>query len=98
MPNEPRPHPLAPATQLTTLGLEHSASCLPELVERATREQLAATAFLALVLTRQLEAVPRSGMQPERAVSRAAVGDKPPNVSTRCSNVIRRVTPTSELR
>lgn len=43
------------AAQLTALGLEHSASCLPELVERATREQLGPTAFLALILTRQLE-------------------------------------------
>jgi len=43
------------AAQLTALGLEHSASFPPELVERATRGQLGPTAFLALVLTRQLE-------------------------------------------
>lgn len=43
------------AQKLTALGLDHPAGCLPELVETATREKLAPTAFLDLVLTRQLE-------------------------------------------
>lgn len=43
------------AQKLATLGLDHSAGCLPELVELATREKLAPTAFLDVVLSRQLE-------------------------------------------
>jgi DNA replication protein DnaC len=43
------------AGKLLALGLDHPASCLAELVEDATREAFSATAFLDLVLTRQLE-------------------------------------------
>jgi DNA replication protein DnaC len=43
------------AAKLASVGLDHPASCLPELIEEATREALSATAFLDLVLTRQLE-------------------------------------------
>jgi hypothetical protein len=43
------------AAKLATVGLDHPASCLPELIEEATREGLSATAFLDLILTRQLE-------------------------------------------
>ena len=43
------------AAKLAALGLDYPASCLPELVEEATREALSATAFLDLLLTRQLE-------------------------------------------
>ena len=43
------------AAKLASLGLEYPASCLPELVEEATREALSAVAFLDLILTRQLE-------------------------------------------
>jgi DNA replication protein DnaC len=43
------------AAKLASVGLDHPASCLPELVEEATREALSATAFLDLILTRQLE-------------------------------------------
>lgn len=43
------------AGKLTSLGLEHPASCLAELVEQATRESLSPVAFLDLVLTRELE-------------------------------------------
>lgn len=43
------------AAKLATLGLEHPASCLPELVEEATRDALSPVAFLDLLLTRQLE-------------------------------------------
>lgn len=43
------------AQQLTALGLDHTASALPELVEAAAREGLEPTAFLGRVLTRQLE-------------------------------------------
>jgi DNA replication protein DnaC len=43
------------AGKLTSLGLDYPASCLPELVEEATREALSAVAFLDLILTRQLE-------------------------------------------
>jgi DNA replication protein DnaC len=43
------------AGKLASLGLEYPASCLPELVEEATREALSAVAFLDLILTRQLE-------------------------------------------
>ncbi len=43
------------AQKLTSLGLDHSAGCLPELVELATREKLAPLAFLDVVLSRQLE-------------------------------------------
>ena len=43
------------ATKLATLGLDHPASCLPELVEEATREQLSPVGFLDLLLSRQLE-------------------------------------------
>jgi len=43
------------AGKLATLGLEYPASCLPELVEEATRDALSAVAFLDLILTRQLE-------------------------------------------
>lgn len=43
------------AAKLETLGLDYPATCLPELVEEATREQLTPVAFLDLLLTRQLE-------------------------------------------
>jgi hypothetical protein len=43
------------AGKLASLGLEYPASCLPELVEEATRDALSAVAFLDLILTRQLE-------------------------------------------
>jgi DNA replication protein DnaC len=43
------------AAKLANLGLDYPASCLPELLEEATREQLSAPAFLDLILTRQLE-------------------------------------------
>lgn len=43
------------AERRATLGLDQAASSLPELVEEATREQLALVAFLDLILTRQLE-------------------------------------------
>jgi len=43
------------AAKLASVGLDHPASCLPELIEEATREGLSATAFLDLILTRQLE-------------------------------------------
>jgi DNA replication protein DnaC len=43
------------AAKLNALGLAYPASCLPELVEEATREKLAPLAFLDLVLTGQLE-------------------------------------------
>lgn len=43
------------AAKLASVGLEYPASCLPELIEEATRDALSATAFLDLILTRQLE-------------------------------------------
>ena len=43
------------AEKLATVGLDYPASCLPELVEEATREQLTPLAFLDHLLTRQLE-------------------------------------------
>jgi DNA replication protein DnaC len=43
------------AEKLTALGLDHPASCLAELVEEATREELLPLAFLDLICTRQLE-------------------------------------------
>ena len=48
--------PLDPlAAKLLALGLDHPASCLPELVEQAAREALAPVAFLDLVLSGELE-------------------------------------------
>jgi DNA replication protein DnaC len=41
--------------KLTALGLDHPASCLPELVEQAARESLAPLAFLELVLSGELD-------------------------------------------
>ncbi|WP_309671766.1 ATP-binding protein [Gemmatimonas sp.] len=41
--------------KLTTLGLEHPALVLPELVEQAASEDLSPLAFLDLRLTSQLE-------------------------------------------
>ncbi len=60
------PKPMAPvrggtvtldplAAKLAAVGLDHPASCLPELVEEATRDKLTPVAFLDLLLTRQLE-------------------------------------------
>lgn len=43
------------AEKLATVGLDYPASCLPELVEEATREKLTPLAFLDHLLTRQLE-------------------------------------------
>ena len=43
------------AAKLATVGLDYPASCLPELVEEATREKLTPLAFLDQILTRQLE-------------------------------------------
>jgi hypothetical protein len=43
------------AEKLTALGLDHPASCLAELVEEATRDELPPLAFLDLIGTRQLE-------------------------------------------
>ncbi|HKV50113.1 MAG TPA: IS21-like element helper ATPase IstB [Gemmatimonadaceae bacterium] len=43
------------ATKLATLGLDYPASCLPDLVEQCTREQLSPLSFLELVLTGELE-------------------------------------------
>lgn len=43
------------AEKLATVGLDYPASCLPELVEEATREKLTPLAFLDQLLTRQLE-------------------------------------------
>jgi DNA replication protein DnaC len=43
------------AGKLAALDLEYPASCLPELLEEATREKLSSLAFLDLILTRQLE-------------------------------------------
>jgi len=43
------------AAKLASVGLDHPATCLPELIEEATRDGLSATAFLDLILTRQLE-------------------------------------------
>lgn len=43
------------AAKLTALGLDYPATCLPELVERATREALSLPAFLELVLSSELE-------------------------------------------
>jgi DNA replication protein DnaC len=43
------------AAKLASVGLDYPASCLPELVEEATRDALAPVAFLDLLLTRQLE-------------------------------------------
>ncbi|MCU0636102.1 MAG: ATP-binding protein [Gemmatimonadaceae bacterium] len=43
------------AQQLTTLGLEHAADALPELLETAARERFDPGAFLGRLLTRQLE-------------------------------------------
>lgn len=42
-------------TKLTALGLDYPASCLPELVESATRDGLTPLAFLEQVLTGELE-------------------------------------------
>jgi hypothetical protein len=43
------------AEKLATVGLDYPASCVPELVEEATREQLTPLAFLDALLTRQLD-------------------------------------------
>lgn len=43
------------AAKLTALGLDHPASCLPELVEQAARESLSPMAFLELVLSGELD-------------------------------------------
>ncbi|MGH7711786.1 MAG: ATP-binding protein, partial [Gemmatimonadaceae bacterium] len=43
------------AEKLASVGLDYPASCLPELVEEATREKLSPLAFLDQLLTRQLE-------------------------------------------
>ena len=43
------------AEKLTALGLGYPASCLPELVEQASREELSPISFLDLVLTGELE-------------------------------------------
>jgi hypothetical protein len=43
------------AAKLATVGLDYPASCLPELVEEATGEQLSPLAFLDHLLTRQLQ-------------------------------------------
>lgn len=43
------------AAKLSALGLDHPASCLPELVEQAAREGLSPAAFLDLVLTGELD-------------------------------------------
>lgn len=43
------------AAKLQAVGLDHPASCLPELIEEATREQLSPVAFLDRLLTQQLE-------------------------------------------
>lgn len=48
--------PLDPlAAKLAALGLDHPASCLPELVEHAARDALSPLAFLDLVLSGELE-------------------------------------------
>lgn len=44
------------ASKLATLGLDYPASCLPDLLEQCTREQLSPLSFLELVLTGELEA------------------------------------------
>jgi len=43
------------ARKLAALGLHYPAGCLPELLEQASREQLAPLTFLELVLTGELE-------------------------------------------
>jgi len=43
------------ASKLATLGLDYPASCLSDLVEQCTREQLSPLSFLELVLTGELE-------------------------------------------
>jgi DNA replication protein DnaC len=43
------------ASKLATLGLDYPASCLPDLLEQCTREQLSPLSFLELVLTGELE-------------------------------------------
>lgn len=43
------------AGKLAALGLDYPASCLPELVEQATREQLSPLTFLELVLSGELD-------------------------------------------
>jgi DNA replication protein DnaC len=43
------------AEKLAIVGLDYPASCLPELVEEATRDGLTPLAFLDHLLTRQLE-------------------------------------------
>jgi DNA replication protein DnaC len=43
------------ATKLAALGLDYPASCLPELVEQAAREQLSPLTFLELVLSGELD-------------------------------------------
>lgn len=43
------------AAKLDTVGLDYPASCLPELVEEATRDGLTPLGFLDLILTRQIE-------------------------------------------
>jgi DNA replication protein DnaC len=57
-----RPKPATPTTaldpvvaQLTALGLDHPAGCLPDLVEQAARESLSPLAFLELVLRGELD-------------------------------------------
>lgn len=42
-------------TKLTTLGLDHPAAVLPELIEQAARNDLSPLTFLDLLLTSQLE-------------------------------------------
>ena len=43
------------AAKLTALGPDYPASCLPELVDQATRDELSPTSFLDLVLGAELE-------------------------------------------
>lgn len=48
--------PLDPlAAKLASVGLDYPASCLPELIEEATREKMSPVAFLEHLLTQQLE-------------------------------------------
>jgi DNA replication protein DnaC len=43
------------AAKLASVGLDYPASCLPELIEEATREKMSPVAFLEHLLTQQLE-------------------------------------------
>jgi DNA replication protein DnaC len=52
----PTSAPLDPlAAKLASVGLDYPASCLPELIEEATREKMSPVAFLEHLLTQQLE-------------------------------------------